>query len=74
MPRPDWMPDFITPQLIVSLVVIVVVIHIMLGAAAYLILLERKICAWVQDRIGPTRLGPQRSWVQAQIFRSSRIR
>ncbi|MEE1545393.1 MAG: complex I subunit 1 family protein, partial [Alphaproteobacteria bacterium] len=37
---------------------IVVVLHTCLGAAAYLILLERKVCAWAQDRIGPSRVGP----------------
>ncbi len=52
-PLPDW-----TPQLIASAAVIFVVLHICLGAAAYLILLERKICSWVQDRIGPNRVGP----------------
>ena len=55
---PDWMPEFVTPQLVASLVVILIIIHLLLGAAAYLILLERKVCAWVQDRIGPNRVGP----------------
>jgi NADH-quinone oxidoreductase subunit H len=55
---PDWMPDFITPQLIASVITIIVMIHVMLGGSAYLILLERKICAWTQDRIGPNRVGP----------------
>lgn len=50
---PPWLP-----QVIVSLIVIVVVLHMCLGAAAYLILLERKVCAWAQDRIGPSRVGP----------------
>ncbi|MCH2132527.1 MAG: NADH-quinone oxidoreductase subunit NuoH [Phycisphaerales bacterium] len=46
------------PQFIASMVVILVVLHLCLGAAAYLILLERKVCAWVQDRCGPNRVGP----------------
>ncbi|MDP6601345.1 MAG: NADH-quinone oxidoreductase subunit NuoH [Phycisphaerales bacterium] len=52
------MPAFLTPQLITSVIVLVVILHVSLGAAAYLILLERKLCAWVQDRIGPNRVGP----------------
>jgi NADH-quinone oxidoreductase subunit H len=47
------------PQLITSVVVLVVVLSISLGAAAYFILLERKVSAWVQDRCGPNRVGPK---------------
>jgi NADH-quinone oxidoreductase subunit H len=54
---PDWVPTFITPQLLTSVVVLLVILHLALGAAAYFILLERKVCAWVQDRIGPDRVG-----------------
>ena len=46
-------------QLITSLITIFVVIHIALIAAAYMILLERKVCSWIQDRIGPNRVGPK---------------
>ena len=28
-----------------------------LGAAAYLVLVERRVAAWIQDRIGPNRVG-----------------
>jgi len=42
-------------QLITSLVVIVVVLHLMLLSCAYLIFLERKVAAWTQDRTGPNR-------------------
>lgn len=52
------MPQFVTPQLITSVTVILIILHLALGAAAYLILLERKVCAWAQDRIGPNRVGP----------------
>ena len=55
---PFALPEFVTPQLIASAITIFTVLHIALISAAYLILLERKICAWVQDRIGPNRVGP----------------
>lgn len=42
-------------QLFVSVVVIGVVANTMLLATAYLILLERKVASWAQDRIGPNR-------------------
>lgn len=56
----DWLTQFWHDhaQIITSIVVILVVIHILLIGAAYAILLERKICAWVQDRCGPNRVGP----------------
>jgi NADH-quinone oxidoreductase subunit H len=34
------------------------VIAFVLGTVAYLILAERKVAAWVQDRLGPNRVGP----------------
>lgn len=40
------------------LVILLVIFQVMLGTAAYLILLERKIASWVQDRFGPNRVGP----------------
>jgi NADH-quinone oxidoreductase subunit H len=40
------------------LVKIGLVVGISQGAVAYLILVERKIAAWAQDRVGPNRVGP----------------
>ena len=46
-----------TAQFLVSMLVIWTVIPVMQLACAYLILLERKVAAWSQDRIGPNRNG-----------------
>lgn len=46
-------------QFVTSAIVIVTIIHLMLGAVAYGVLLERKVAAWVQDRLGPNRVGPR---------------
>jgi NADH-quinone oxidoreductase subunit H len=49
------MPDF---SFWITIVTIVVVLGAMLTICSYLIYLERKIAAWMQDRIGPNRVGP----------------
>ncbi len=49
------MSDF---NLLISVITIVAVMAVVLGLCAYQILLERKISAYVQDRIGPNRVGP----------------
>ena len=45
----------LSAQFFVSTLVILLVVHAMLGATAYLIFLERKVASWAQDRIGPNR-------------------
>jgi NADH-quinone oxidoreductase subunit H len=45
-------------NLLLTLLTIAVVLGVILGTCAYLILLERKIAGWVQDRKGPNRVGP----------------
>lgn len=45
-------------QLFISIHIILIVIHVILITVAYLIYLERKISAYIQDRVGPNRVGP----------------
>ena len=44
--------------IIITAAKIGVMLGIMLTIVAYTVLLERRVCAWMQDRIGPNRVGP----------------
>jgi NADH-quinone oxidoreductase subunit H len=46
-------------MVIIPLIKIVVVLLVMLSAVAYIVLLERRVCAFMQNRIGPNRVGWQ---------------
>src|SRR5436305_7698082 len=41
-----------------TILTIIVVMGVLQGVCAYLIYVERKISAYMQDRIGPNRVGP----------------
>jgi NADH-quinone oxidoreductase subunit H len=46
------------PELLITLLTIMIVVGAIPGVCNYLILLERKLSAWMQDRVGPNRVGP----------------
>lgn len=52
------MTELFKNPLVMAGVTIVVVLGGVLGACSYLIWLERKLSAWMQDRVGPNRVGP----------------
>lgn len=51
------MNGLVSTQLVVSLVTAAIVVHVILVLVAYCIYLERKISAYIQDRVGPNRVG-----------------
>jgi NADH-quinone oxidoreductase subunit H len=48
----DW--NFI----LFSAIKIVCVFAVLMGIVAYIVLVERRLCAFIQDRLGPNRVGP----------------
>ena len=57
----EWLvgmlPEAARPYAMTGLVIFIV-LNVNLGVCSYLILLERKLSAWMQDRLGPNRVGP----------------
>ena len=56
---PAWFPTGSTlVQLVASFLVVFTALHVILVCCAYAIWLERRLSAWMQDRVGPNRVGP----------------
>ncbi len=52
----NWVMDW--NFMLFSAIKILCVFTVLMGIVAYIVLVERRVCAFIQDRLGPNRVGP----------------
>jgi NADH-quinone oxidoreductase subunit H len=55
-----WIPP---APIIAHLVLIFIIFNVLVLSAAFMVWMERKVCAYIQDRVGPNRVGAA-GWLQ----------
>jgi NADH-quinone oxidoreductase subunit H len=55
-----WLPS---TQLVAHLILIFIIFNVLVLSAAFMVWMERKVCAYIQDRVGPNRAG-YAGWLQ----------
>jgi NADH-quinone oxidoreductase subunit H len=55
---PEALQNLLNQPLVIHIAKIAGVLFVLLTAVAYAVLMERWVSAWIQDRVGPNRVGP----------------